>query len=257
MQSMAPDKCLPSVLIVDDSECVRSSLRAALEATARVLEAPDAEQALKILANGRRNTIDLMLLDYVLPDRSGLDLLKITKRNWPWISVIILTGFGSEDLAVQAFRGGVTDYLRKPLALDALMKTVGAALASPDRAPRYPRHFAERSADGAVVHPNIHRALTFMDTHFSEAISLSSVAQEAGLSRFHFCRLFHHETGMSFRVYLQRLRVSRALELLGRRYVRVSEVAYAVGFNDLSHFDRTFRKVVGQSPTKYRASLEY
>ncbi len=158
---------------------------------------------------------------------------------------------------MQAFREGVKDYLRKPIAIDALMKTVAATLASTDNAPRYPRHFAERSADGAVVHPNIHRALAFMQTHFSEPMSLNGVAQEAGLSRFHFCRLFHHETGTSFHVYLQRLRVSRALELLRDPYLRVSEVAYAVGLNDVSRFDRTFRKVVGQSPTKYRASLEY
>jgi YesN/AraC family two-component response regulator len=257
MQSTAPDRHLPGVLIVDDSECVRSFLRAALEATTRVVEAHDAERALKILANGNRNAIDLMLLDHVLPDRSGLDLLKITKRNWPWISVIILTGFGSEELAVQAFREGVKDYLRKPIAIDALKKTVAATLASTDNALRYSRHFAERSADGAVVHPNIHRALAFMHMHFSEPVSLSGVAQEAGLSRFHFCRLFRHETGTSFHVYLQRLRVSRALELLRDPYLRVSEVAYAVGFNDVSHFHRTFRKAVGQSPTKYRASLEY
>jgi YesN/AraC family two-component response regulator len=257
MQSMAPDKCLPGVLIVDDSERVRSSLRAALEATARVVEAHDAERALQILASRDRDTIDLMLLDYVLPDRSGLDLLKITKRNWPRIPVIILTGFGSEDLAVQAFREGVKDYLRKPIAIDALMKTVAATLASTDNAPRYPRHLAERSADGAFVHPNIHRALAFMHTHLSEPMSLGGIAREAGLSRFHFCRLFHHETGTSFHVYLQRLRVSRALELLRDPYLRVSEVAYAVGFNDVSHFDRTFRKAVGQSPTEYRASLDH
>jgi len=66
MQSIAPDKYLPGVLIVDDSEPVRSFLRAAVEATARVIEAPDAEQALEILEN-RGDPIDLMLLDQVLP----------------------------------------------------------------------------------------------------------------------------------------------------------------------------------------------
>jgi len=176
---MAPDRYLPGVLIVDDSESVRSFLRTSLEATARVIEAHDAEQALKILEDRGRYTIDLMLLDYVLPGLSGLDLLKITKRNWPWISVIILTAFGSEDLAVQAFREGVKDYLRKPITPDALMKTVATTLASADTAHRYPRHFAERSAGVAVVHLSIHRALAFMHTLLSEPMSHSGVAQEA------------------------------------------------------------------------------
>ena len=64
MQSIAPDKYLPGVLIVDDSEPVRSFLRAAVEATARVIEAPDAEQALEILEN-HGDPMDLMLLDQV------------------------------------------------------------------------------------------------------------------------------------------------------------------------------------------------
>ena len=174
MQSMAPDQYRPGVLIVDDNESVRSFLRTAIEATARVIEAHDAEHALKILENRGRDTIDLMVVDCVLPGCSGLDLLRITKRNWPGISVIILTGFGSEDLAVEAFREGATDYLRKPITPDALMATVAVALTSTDNALRDPRHFAERSTGAALWHPNIHRARRFWRT----LMSLRDVVQE-------------------------------------------------------------------------------
>jgi DNA-binding NtrC family response regulator len=129
---------LPCVLIVEDGGLVRSFLRTAIESTARVLEAHDVDEALRILKSRAADTIDLMLLDYVLPGRSGLDLLKITTRHWPRIPVVLMTGFGSEALAVQAFRDGVKDYLKKPIALDALMRTVTTALAPTDR-----RYFAE------------------------------------------------------------------------------------------------------------------
>src|SRR5438128_10547187 len=142
MQSMAPDKYLPGVLIVDDSELVRSFLRTAIEATARVIQAPNAEQALKILKNRGRDPIDLMLLDHVLPGRSGLDLLRITKRNWPGMSVSILTAFGSEDLAVEPFREGANDYLRKRIAPDALRKRIATTLPSTNNALHSPTHFA-------------------------------------------------------------------------------------------------------------------
>jgi len=95
-----------------------------------------------------------------------------------------------------------------------------------------------------------------MTEHFGEALTLADVAREAGFSRFHFCRLFHHEIGVPFHEHLQDLRVHRAKVLLGDPFLRVSEIAYAVGFNDLSHFDRTFRKMVGRSPLQYRASLQ-
>ncbi|HKE94636.1 MAG TPA: response regulator [Povalibacter sp.] len=178
MQSMAPEKYLPGVLIVDDSEPVRSFLRTAVEAMARVIEAPDAEQALEILEN-HGDPIDLMLLDHVLPGRSGLDLLRITKRNWPEMPVIILTAFGSEDLAVEAFREGAKDYLRKPIAPDALMRAVAANLPSTGDTVRYPGNFAERSAGVALANQDIRRTLTFWRT----LTSLKDAAQE-GLDSF-------------------------------------------------------------------------
>jgi len=76
-------------------------------------------------------------------------------------SVLLSSAVGSEDLAVEAFREGAKDYLRKPIAPDALRKTVATTLPSTDNALRYPSHFAERSAGAALVNPNIRRALTF------------------------------------------------------------------------------------------------
>ena len=169
---MAPDKHLPGVLIVDDSEPVRSFLRTAMEATARVIEAPDAEQALEILES-HGDPIDLMLLDQVLPGRSGLDLLRITKRNWPEMPVIILTAFGSEDLAVEAFREGAKDYLRKPIEPAALMRAVAATLPSTSDTLRYPS-IAERSAGAALATQIIRRTLTYWRT----LMGLRDTAQE-------------------------------------------------------------------------------
>jgi YesN/AraC family two-component response regulator len=247
---------VPGVLVVDDEPLMRSFLREALEARVRVVEAQDSEQAIEILQKFAREQVDLVLADYVLPTRSGLDLLQITKRRWPWIPVVIVTAFGSEELAVQALRGGASDYLRKPIPLDALLHTVGTLTARSNRTSENDGSAGGGNDTGRAVHPNIERALSFMRKHFARAITLTDVAREAGLSRFHFCRLFHHETGVPFHEYLHAVRVAQAKELLAAdRYLRVSEVAYAVGFNDLSHFDRTFRKMVGHSPSEYRKSL--
>jgi YesN/AraC family two-component response regulator len=247
------DGSLPSVLVVDDEPLVRSFLSTALEPIARVDEAADADRALDLLRE-RAGATALVLVDQVLPRRSGLEVLQITKSTWPWIPVALLTGFGSEDLAVQALRAGASDYLRKPIGVAALLETVARLVASRGE-PAPPAAGGGTENRARPVHPNIRRALAFMSEHFAEPISLANVAREAGLSRFHFCRLFHHEIGVPFHEHLHDLRVHRAKTLLADRYLRVSEVAYAVGFNDLSHFDRTFRKMVGRSPSEYRASL--
>jgi len=246
MNSIPIGRYLPAVLIVDDEALIRSFLRSALETTARVIEAEDGEQALEILRVRTEATVDLVLVDHPLPKRSGLEVLQVTKRCWPWIPVVMITGFSSEDLVVEALRAGASDYLRKPIGRDALMQTVGNLVTA----------HGKTTLRASAGHPNIRRALTFIVDHFAEPIKLEDAAREACLSRYHFCRLFHHETGVTFLEYLHGFRVHRAKALLADRYVRITEVAYNVGFSDLSHFDRTFRKIVGRSPSEYRTFLK-
>jgi two-component system, response regulator YesN len=255
MESMTVGRYVPGVLVVDDEPLVRSFLRDALAGRARVVEAEDGEQAIEILQGQARESIDLALVDYVLPKRSGLEILQVTKRNWPRLPVVLITGFGSEDLAVKALRGGARDYLRKPIQLETLLKMVGALTARSPSEPRSARTASDEVGHVPALRSDIHKGLAFMRGHFAEDITLTDVAREAGLSRYYFCRLFHQETGTSFRDYLHDLRITRAKALLADRYVRVTEVASAVGFNDLSHFDRTFRRRVGCSPSEYRRSL--
>ena len=209
-----------------------------------VVQAQDGDEALEILEDG--TAIHLILLDQMLPKRSGIEVLRVVKSRWPWIPVIIITGFGSEDLAVQALRAGANDYLKKPIGLDVLHDTV--------------RNLVGVSAAVAWnptgENPSIRRALTFIAEHSAEEITLEDAAREAGLSRYYFCRLFRRETGATFLNYLRHQRIRQAEALLANRHMRITDVAYTVGFRDLSHFDRTFRRVAGRSPSEYRASLK-
>jgi YesN/AraC family two-component response regulator len=249
MDLMTFPRYVPGVLVVEDDPSVRSFLRTALEQNARVVDVEDGERAMAILRKRAGSDLDLVLADYKLPKRSGLDILQLTKRRWPWIAVVIITGFGSEELAMQAVRGGANDYLKKPIRLEMLQRTVGALMSRRSATTSGTR---PRTGGARVDHPAIREALTFLHDHFTEGITLTRLSREAGLSRFHFCRLFRRETGMLFHDYLQELRISRARILLEDNYLTVTDVAYAVGFNDLSYFDKAFRRRVGRSPMQYR-----
>lgn len=246
-----------TILVVDDDIDVRALVRDVLGQDGyRVMEAQDGEQALELFREHASCGLELALVDCVLPKQSGLELLLLTKRRWPSIPVVIVTGFGSEELAVQALRAGASDYLKKPIELDTLRATVRGLTTS--RGEGVCRDVAIRagsSDDLTEVHPNVRRAMIFMREHFTEDITLADVAGAAALSKFHFSRLFHQETGLPLHEYLHELRVSRAKALLGNPHLRITEVAYAIGFNDLSHFDRVFSRIVGQSPSEYRRSL--
>jgi AraC-like DNA-binding protein len=101
----------------------------------------------------------------------------------------------------------------------------------------------------------ISRAKEFISQHYSEDISSGRVASEVHLSKFYFCKLFKSGTGLTITAYLSRLRVERVKELLLNPNLRVSEIAFQTGFQSLTHFNRVFLNLTGQSPTRFRERL--
>lgn len=103
--------------------------------------------------------------------------------------------------------------------------------------------------------PVIMRARGYIAAHKIEALSLAIVAKVAGASVFHFCKIFHESTGLNFTEYVARARVEAAREGLLNPNRRISEIAYDVGFQSLTQFNRTFKRIFGQSPSEYRDNL--
>jgi AraC-like DNA-binding protein/ligand-binding sensor protein len=104
--------------------------------------------------------------------------------------------------------------------------------------------------------PMITKAKDFIRGHHTEDLSLAQVAQFVNTSPFHFCKMFKRATGLNFTQFLSRVRLERSKNLLINPQLRVSEIAYEVGFQSLTHFNRVFQKLLGQSPTEYRLSLQ-
>jgi AraC-like DNA-binding protein len=98
------------------------------------------------------------------------------------------------------------------------------------------------------------RAKQFIAQNQNNAICLATVAKAVNTSTFYFCKLFKRATGLTFTDYLARVRIEKAKTLLLDPNRRVSEVAYDIGFQSLTHFNRVFRKIVGRSPSSYRQS---
>ena len=115
----------PTILVVDDEALIRWSLTERLSADGyRVVEADTAAKALERHAEG----VDLVLLDYKLPDGDGLNVLKKIKEADPDSLVILLTGFSSVEAAVEAMKHGAYHYANKPFNLDEIALLVEKAL---------------------------------------------------------------------------------------------------------------------------------
>jgi len=116
----------PTILIVDDELGVRESLRAILSQDCDVLTAGSGDEALGLVDD---RPIDLMTLDLRMPGMGGISVLEAVKARNPEIEVLIITGYGSFDTAVQGLRHHAFDYIAKPFDSDQIRRLVQAALA--------------------------------------------------------------------------------------------------------------------------------
>jgi AraC-like DNA-binding protein len=103
--------------------------------------------------------------------------------------------------------------------------------------------------------PVITRARAYIAEHQTEEIKLGQVAKAVNMSSYYFCKMFKRVTGINFTDYVARVRIEKSKNLLLNPNLRISEIAFEVGFQSLTHFNRVFKKILGQSPTEYRSQL--
>lgn len=101
----------------------------------------------------------------------------------------------------------------------------------------------------------IHKAKKYIQEHYMEELTLSKVAQAVNTSTFYFCKIFKKYTGLNFTEYVSRIRIEKAKTLALNPNLRISDIAYEVGFQSLTHFNRVFKNITGMSPSAYRTKL--
>jgi AraC-like DNA-binding protein len=95
--------------------------------------------------------------------------------------------------------------------------------------------------------------MQFIQAHAADELTLPGLASRYGLNPSYFSRLFSASAGMTLVEYINRSRIQKSCQLLKRTEASIVEVAMAVGYNNLSHFNRHFRRVMGKSPREYRS----
>ena len=122
----------------------------------------------------------------------------------------------------------------------------GAKSAASDRKPAInPARDRRRAVEAAL----------WLEEHVNETVDLETVSRQAGLSPFHFLRLFARVLGVTPHQYLVRCRLRQAARLLAEPARSVTDIAFDVGFEDLSNFVRTFRRAAGVSPLRFRKAV--
>jgi YesN/AraC family two-component response regulator len=194
------------------------------------------------------NTADLIILDYNLPDMDGIEYLKFLNKDFPKIPVIMITGHGSENVCLDAFRLGVRDYLKKPFAPSELREIVNQCIK--DTTLR-----SKRSDDIKDISPKVLNKLyltkNYIDKNVEGKLGQNDVLRVACMSKPTFNKYFKLVFDNTFKNYLLTKKMEKAKSLLREGSLSISEIAHSLGFTDLSHFTRVFKKFEGTTPSKY------
>ena len=201
-----------------------------------------------------------LCFDFDFPDQMRLRMMQAIKRENRSLPILMLTLAHSEALAVWAFRAQVWNYLVKPIAMREYSENLRtlAQIAGSERRLTRP---VSRPEPGLPVDVTTHSpdaansallpAINYIERHFHEHLSASEIANLCGMSRFRFSRLFHAAYGVTFQDYLLRCRIKEACRLLRQPNVSMTEVGFAVGFNDASYFARIFKRYMSLLPSEY------
>ncbi len=251
----------PQILLIDDTALLDRYVEG-LSDSYRVVTAQTGRVAIERVK--RRCDIDLAVIEYQLPDMSGIDAMKEIKDFAPSVLVIIVTAYGDEEVAVEAFRGGARDYLKKPFSISELATKIDFYLALRQADKRCRKNILPRS-DTAVKpgtppvavtlsqYHKIQQAVRFINDNYRTDICLDAAAREAGMSAAHFSRIFKKVMGLSYQDYLNSRRITKAKNLLRTSAQSVTEIAVSLGFADPTGFGRIFKKLAGRTPSAFRS----
>lgn len=243
------------LLIVEDNEDVALYLQALFRPYVNVLTASNGEEAWVIVNESFPN---LVLSDIMMPVMSGLDLCKMIKSNQRTmhIPVVLLTARAAAIHELEGLETGADDYLTKPFNPTLLKAKVLTLITNKRKVQEYyqkqllmqPTEIVIPDADKYLLE----EAMRSVENHLEDSgFNVQQLVNELGMSTSGFYRRIKSITGLSPVEFLRDVKMKRAAQLLREGSLRVSEISYKVGIEDVKHFRKSFQKTFNISPSEY------
>lgn len=215
-----------------------------------------AADGLEGLAKIRELRPHMVFSDIYMPKLDGLAMAAGMKSEFEDMELTILTGYRDFELAQEAIRLGVCRFLLKPSNMDELEEAVEAMTKRLKKKgiPGEPeKEEGTESAAGSFI---VNRALAYMRENYGRKMTLTEVAECTYVSQWHLSKLLNRHTGQSFSELMNRIRIDEAKKRLSDPSLRICDIAEQVGFQDIAHFSRVFKKITGVSANEYRNHLK-
>jgi signal transduction histidine kinase/ligand-binding sensor domain-containing protein/AraC-like DNA-binding protein len=254
----AGDRQKALVLVVEDNPDMRTYLTGSLRGNYRVVDASDGEAGLQVAAN---RIPDLVISDVMMPRMDGFELCRRLKddERTSHIPVILLTARATSRDKLEGLERGADDYLIKPFDGEELKARVRNLI---DVRRKLRERFLLQDRFLPEVPPVVSLDEAFLRKIFEavqqhlrdDQFGVESLARIVGFSVSQLERKLEGITGQRPNEFIRSIRLERARQLLERRAGTVSEVAFEVGFNNLSYFARSYTKKFGFPPSRTPAA---
>lgn len=246
------------VMIIDDEPIIVEGLSRSVEWEKYGCQVVDtAHDGLEGMTKIRTENPDMIFLDICMPEMDGLSMIAALKSEYPDLQITILTGFRDFEYAQRAIQLGVARFLLKPSNMDEIEEAIQYMQGVCEKQQIYRGEQPKEAQEHEHIANNfiVRNALDYMEEHYREKILLSDVAEKTYVSQWHLSKLLNKEMGQSFSEILNGIRIEKAKELLKDPALRIGDIADEVGFLDMAHFSRVFKKLNGISANEYRNKI--
>ncbi len=249
----------PVIQITEDNNDLREFLANKLKDKYNIIEAENGRVGYELATV---NNPDVIISDIMMPEMDGLEMCTKIKTNLvtSHIPVILLTAKGTIENQIEGLETGAEIYLPKPFDLELLNAHISNLL---DSRKKLYEHFlvkdkidTEEITNTSVDDKFLNSLLNIINSNIENPeLNVNMLLKELSISRSLLHRKITTLTNMSTVEFITNIRLKKSAEMLHDSNNNISEVAYAVGFNDPKYFSRIFKKQFGKSPSDYQKSL--
>ena len=253
------------VLIVEDDADIAAYMKEELQRYFVVVSAGNGKEAMELLKDegkGGKAAYDLVISDVMMPVMNGFELTKLIRadKELADMPVILLTALTAEDKQMRGLNVGADAYIEKPFSMAMLIARATQLIEQRNRL----RHAYAKEVVGKREAPVIitdekdaklrDQLDAWLTGHLGDPkLNIDDFAESMGYGRTTFYKKVKRLVGVTPNEYIKKLRMNRAVELLGDDTLTISQVAYQIGISDPYYFSKMFKSYFGVTPSKYRS----